>query len=133
MGHIVIGLYYHLKVCQKNPSDTSRPQGKIYKCHGSIALSSSLPGKCRQFNQQTRPILDYPLMYLILFFFFFFFLGKWLTLIFFNFYFIPMCIQCLGHFSPLSPTPYLCPLTPLYQAETVLPLSLILLKREYKQ
>jgi hypothetical protein len=27
----------------------------------------------------------------------------------FNFYFIHMCIQCLGHFSPLLPTPYLIP------------------------
>jgi hypothetical protein len=55
----------------------------------------------------------------------------------FNFYFIHMCIQCLGHFSPLLPTPYLIPpyppLTPHYRAETILPLSLILLKREYKQ
>jgi hypothetical protein len=35
-----------------------------------------------------------------------------------------MCIQCLGHFSPISPH---------YQAETILPLALILLKREYMQ
>jgi hypothetical protein len=45
----------------------------------------------------------------------------------------------LGHFSPLPPTPSLTPHslpyspTPRYQAETILPLSLILLKREYKQ
>jgi hypothetical protein len=32
----------------------------------------------------------------------------------FNFYFIHMCIQCLGHFSPLLPTPYLTPLPPPY-------------------
>jgi hypothetical protein len=31
------------------------------------------------------------------------------------------------------PAPSLSPLTPCYQAETILPLSLILLKREYKQ
>jgi hypothetical protein len=44
-------------------------------------------------------------------------------------FFIHMCIQCLGHFSP---PPSLIPATPRYQAETSLPLSLILLKREYK-
>jgi hypothetical protein len=51
-----------------------------------------------------------------------------------------MCIQCLGHFSPLprfllypSSLPYPPPPTPRYQAETILPLSLVLLKREYKQ
>jgi hypothetical protein len=49
------------------------------------------------------------------------------------FSFIHMCIQCLGHFSPLPPTPSLTPLTPCYPAETILPISLILLKREYKQ
>jgi hypothetical protein len=57
------------------------------------------------------------------------------------FFFIHMCIQGLGHFSPLPPPPPLPP-TPLspspppppqYPAETILPLSLILLKREYKQ
>jgi hypothetical protein len=37
-----------------------------------------------------------------------------------------MCIQCLGHFSPFSPAPSLTPPTPHYQAETILPLSLIL-------
>jgi hypothetical protein len=36
--------------------------------------------------------------------------------------FIHMWIQCLGHYSPLTPTPSLSP-TPLFQAETVLPLS----------
>jgi hypothetical protein len=55
-------------------------------------------------------------------------------------YFIHMCIQCLGYFFPqslpspfLSSAPSLTPLTPHYQAETTLPLSLILLKREYEQ
>jgi hypothetical protein len=52
------------------------------------------------------------------------------------FSFIYMCIQCLGHYSPLPPYPLppLSPsLPPLYQAKTILPLSLILLKREYKE
>jgi hypothetical protein len=55
------------------------------------------------------------------------------------FSFIHMCIKCLGHFSPFTPlpsfdpVPSLSPKPPLFQAETVLPLSLILLKREYKQ
>jgi hypothetical protein len=62
---------------------------------------------------------------------------------FFNFYFfiIHMCIQCLGHFSTLPPHPPLPsilpspfpPPPPQYPAETILPLFLILLKREYKQ
>jgi hypothetical protein len=51
-----------------------------------------------------------------------------------------MCIQGLGHCSP-APTPSftthsvpsLSPLPPQYPAEAILPLSLILLKREYKQ
>jgi hypothetical protein len=43
-----------------------------------------------------------------------------------EFFIIHMCIQYLGHFSPLPPPPR-------YPAETILPLSLILLKREYKQ
>jgi hypothetical protein len=43
--------------------------------------------------------------------------------------FIHMCIHCLGHFSPLSPT--LPP--PHFQTESVLSLSLILLKRRHKQ
>jgi hypothetical protein len=53
--------------------------------------------------------------------------------------FIHMCIQCLGLFSSLPPEPTLSPATslsplpPHYQAETILPLSLILLKREYMQ
>jgi hypothetical protein len=47
--------------------------------------------------------------------------------------FIHMCIQCLGHFCPLPPTPLLSPPTLRYQADTILHLSLLLLKREYKQ
>jgi hypothetical protein len=47
-----------------------------------------------------------------------------------NFYFIHMCIQCTYEYVP---PPSLHPLTPHYPAETILPLSLILLKREYKQ
>jgi hypothetical protein len=47
---------------------------------------------------------------------------------FFFFYYIHMCIQCLGHFSPLSSRP-----PPNYQAETILPLPLAFLKKEYKQ
>jgi hypothetical protein len=46
---------------------------------------------------------------------------------FFFYSLIHMCTHCLGHFShPLSPTP------PHFQAESVLPLSLILLKRKHK-
>jgi hypothetical protein len=56
-----------------------------------------------------------------------------------NFYFIHMCIQWLGHFSPLPPVlypshflPY--PSYPSLPGKTIfLPLSLILLKREYQQ
>jgi hypothetical protein len=51
-----------------------------------------------------------------------------------------MCIQCLGHFFPLPPPPPLPSTppppsipTPSIPAETILPLPLILLKREYKQ
>jgi hypothetical protein len=50
-----------------------------------------------------------------------------------------MCIQCLGHFSLIPPAPSLAPLPPLpplttrYPAETILPISLILLKREYRE
>jgi hypothetical protein len=53
-----------------------------------------------------------------------------------------MYIQHLGHFSPPAPTPSLTtqsapslsrPLSPQYPTETILLLSLILLKREYKQ
>jgi hypothetical protein len=55
-------------------------------------------------------------------------------LIFYNsFYnsFIHMCIHCLGHFSTLPPTPSHSPLIPpCFQAEFVLLLSLILLKRK---
>jgi hypothetical protein len=47
--------------------------------------------------------------------------------------FIHMCISCLGHFSPL-PTAPPSPTTPShFQAELVLPLSLILLKSKHKQ
>jgi hypothetical protein len=52
---------------------------------------------------------------------------------FFNFYFIHMCIQCLGHFSPLPPTTSLTPFTPHYPEDTILPLPLVWLKREYQQ
>jgi hypothetical protein len=55
-----------------------------------------------------------------------------LVLLFFISFF-HMCIQWLGHYSPLPPTPSLMPPLPHFQAETVLPLPLILLKREYKQ
>jgi hypothetical protein len=51
----------------------------------------------------------------------------------FSFFFIHMCIQCLGHFSPFppppplpTPSPFLLPPTPCYPAETILPLSLLL-------
>jgi hypothetical protein len=60
-------------------------------------------------------------------------------LCFLFFYYSHMCIQCLGHFSPRAPPPPLPllpplpPVTPCYQAETILPLSQVLLKREYKQ
>jgi hypothetical protein len=43
-----------------------------------------------------------------------------------NFFsFIRMCIQCLGHFYPLLLTPSLSPAPSHFQAESVLPLSLI--------
>jgi hypothetical protein len=47
--------------------------------------------------------------------------------------FIHMCIHCLGHYfpQPLHPHPLL-PNPPHFQAEPVLPLSLILLKRRHK-
>jgi hypothetical protein len=48
--------------------------------------------------------------------------------IYYYYLFIHMCIHCLGHFSPL---PFF-PLPPHFQEETVLPLSLILLKRRHK-
>jgi hypothetical protein len=44
--------------------------------------------------------------------------------------FIHMCIRCLGHFSLLPIAPSLCS---HFQAESFLPLSLILLKRKYMQ
>jgi hypothetical protein len=59
--------------------------------------------------------------------FFFFLVFNCFYFYLFFFSFIHMCIQCLGHFFPLPPSPS------RYQAETILPLSLILLKREYKQ
>jgi hypothetical protein len=69
-----------------------------------------------------------------------FYQGSIYLFIYFNSYFIHMCMQCLGHFSPLPhapslmpPPPPLSPLTRRYQAETIFPSSLILLKREYKQ
>jgi hypothetical protein len=68
------------------------------------------------------------------------FLFLWFQISFLKIFFIHICIQCLGHFSPLPSTPSLTPLLPLspptpprYQAETILPLSPILLKRQYKQ
>jgi hypothetical protein len=52
---------------------------------------------------------------------------------FFYYSFIHMCIHCLGHFYPLPTSPTLSPLTlPHFQAEPVLPLSLILLKKKHK-
>jgi hypothetical protein len=50
--------------------------------------------------------------------------------LFLNYSFIHMCIHCLGHFSPLASLPH--PLPPHFQAEPVLPLSLILLKKRHK-
>jgi hypothetical protein len=56
-----------------------------------------------------------------------------LVVFFFNFYFIHMCIQAwvISPLTrsplPLTPLPPLPPLTLCYQAETILPLSLILL------
>jgi hypothetical protein len=52
---------------------------------------------------------------------------------FFLISFIHMSIQSLGLFSPLPPASSLFPQSLPYQVETILPLSLILLKREYKQ
>jgi hypothetical protein len=81
-------------------------------------------------NGQRKPESTEYLRYSSYYFIFFIF-------ILFLISFIHMCIQCLGHFSPLhaapslSPTPSLSPPPPHYQAETILPLSLILLKREY--
>jgi hypothetical protein len=45
-------------------------------------------------------------------------------LLFFNFYFIHMCIHCLGYFSPLPPAPSLTPLLP--------PLPLLILATRQK-
>jgi hypothetical protein len=51
----------------------------------------------------------------------------------FFFLFIYSHVHTLGHFSPLPPAPTLSPLPhPRFQAESVLPLSLILLKRRHK-
>jgi hypothetical protein len=62
------------------------------------------------------------------------------VLFFFRFLFYSHVHTMFGSFLPPFPTPCLTPSTthspPLpsrYQAETILPLSLILLKREYKQ
>jgi hypothetical protein len=46
--------------------------------------------------------------------------------------FIHTCTHCLGHYSALSPTTSLSPPTPFFQVESVLPFSLILLKRRHK-
>jgi hypothetical protein len=52
---------------------------------------------------------------------------------FLNYYsFIHMCIHCLGHFSSLSPLPPSSPFPPQFQAGSVLPLSLVLLKKRDK-
>jgi hypothetical protein len=64
----------------------------------------------------------------------------WFNLFMYLFIFVYSYVHTLSHFSPLSPTPSLSHppsssplLPPWFQAETILPLSLILLKREYKQ
>jgi hypothetical protein len=44
-----------------------------------------------------------------------------------------MYMHCLGHFSQQPPTPTLSSLPPCFEAEPVLPLSLILFKRRHKQ
>jgi hypothetical protein len=52
---------------------------------------------------------------------------------FFYYSFIHMCVHCLGQFSCLSPHTNPLPHNhPRFQAEPVLPLSLILLKRRHK-
>jgi hypothetical protein len=53
---------------------------------------------------------------------------------FFYYYylFIHMCVHCLGHFSPLPHSPPSLSLSPHFQPETFLPLSLILLNRRLK-
>jgi hypothetical protein len=43
-----------------------------------------------------------------------------------------MCIHCLGHFSTLPLLPPSLPLPPRFQAEPILPLSLILFKRRHE-
>jgi hypothetical protein len=51
-----------------------------------------------------------------------------------NFLFIYSYVHIfLGHFSPLSSTPSVSPNPPHFQAEPVLPLSLILLNSRHKQ
>jgi hypothetical protein len=61
------------------------------------------------------------------------FLFIFFLIYFISFYysFIHMCIHCLGHFSPLPPSPTLS-LLPQFQAGPVLPLSLVLLKKRDK-
>jgi hypothetical protein len=62
-------------------------------------------------------------------------------LLFFLLFYYSYVHTMLGSFLLLAPTPsltthsapFLSPPPPPYQAETILPLSLILLKREYKQ
>jgi hypothetical protein len=86
------------------------------------------------FNEESNKGSDASLGWFLSFFF---------NLIFFNFYFfiIHMYIQCLGHFSPLPPPPPLPPTppppsppTPLIPGRNYFALiSIILLKREYKQ
>jgi hypothetical protein len=53
-------------------------------------------------------------------------------ILFFFFYYSYVHTR-LGSFLPPTPTPSLFPPPPQYPAETILPLFLILLKREYKQ
>jgi hypothetical protein len=57
---------------------------------------------------------------------------KIFLLFIFYYSFIHRCVYCLGHFSPLPPSPTFSPLLPHFQAEPVLPLSIILLKRRHK-
>jgi hypothetical protein len=51
---------------------------------------------------------------------------------FFVYSFTHMCIHCLGHFFPLPPSLTLSLFPPHFQADPVLPLSLILLKTRHK-
>jgi hypothetical protein len=63
---------------------------------------------------------------------YYFFFKKYLFL--FIYFFIYSYVHIMfWSFLPLLPAPFLSPLPSRFQAETVLPLSLILLKREYKQ